>query len=214
MNPKNYHSLFLIPDHRRNIFNWSVRWMNEKYPKLKVTFISSPKRALHLLSKQTYFRIYWFGEECVPSRIIHKIRKHNPDLEWMVLSEQLDVICFRKWRALYSVKGIWYLSDFLSFDLWSFILSSNTPKEFHSPTVEAVLKNPELEIEPKDLRLLKAIQVGKLCSDIEKTIGFSKSNYYYRLERLKKQFELLPEASDYKLIKTAENWGYLPENGI
>lgn len=149
--------------------------------------------------------------DCAPSTIAYKIRRHYPDLEWVVISEQLDVICFRKWRGAFSVKGIWYLSDFLSFDFWSFIVSSNTPKELHSPTVEATLKNPELKIEPKDLKLLVALRAGKLRSEIEKMIGFSQSNYYYRLQRMKEQFELLPEATDYQLIKTAENWGYLPK---
>ena len=210
MNTENFHSLFIVPDDKRKFFKWSLRWFNEKYPKIGVTMIRTAEKALSYLKKKHYFRIYWFENTCALSPQAIEISKQYPKLEWILITEKLDVYCYRAWVKAFFIKGIWYLPDFLNFDLWSFILITRSNKQIHSPAVQKVLEKPKRTILPKDIRLLKALQAGKTRIEIEKTIGFSTSNYYYRLECLKKLFGLLPEANLYQLICEAESWGYIP----
>jgi hypothetical protein len=204
-----YYSLFLIPDEKRNIFKWSLRWMNAQYPKLSVRMVQSPERMLALLERKPYVRIYWYQDLTTSKTIAQQIQSKYPSLDWYLVAEKLDVIQFRAWMDSMTLQAIWYLPDFLYFSFCNYLVSFPSRKPTHSPSVERVLKNPKLKLEAKDLSLLEALKSGKSSEQIQNEVGFSKSNYYYHLDRLKKKFQLLPERNLYQLVKTAENWGYL-----
>jgi len=204
-----YHSLFLVPNERRTIFKWPLRWLNTNYPKLNVTLVRNPERMLTLLERKSYVRIYWYQELNAAKTIAQKIQEKYPEPDWYIIAEKLDVIQFRALLNSMTIRAIWYLGDYMQFDFWNYMVSSPSIKTTHSPSVSEVLSKPQLKLEAKDLRLLKALKRGSSAKQIQNQVGFSKSNYYYHLEQLREKFQLLPESNLYQVVKTAEDWGYL-----